>query len=112
MPDLKPPEEIAPAPDAFSEPTLEIELEQTLPAPTIETVEPEAIVELEHEPYPSPEIELTLLAPITDITSDVAPAPALHPGPKIVPQHPMPTLAMPQEFVPACYREHPALGLF
>ena len=63
MPNLKPPEEIAPAPDAYSEPTPEIELEQTLPAPTIETV---ACTTLE-----------------------------------IVPHHPVPTLAMQQEFVPA-----------
>ena len=51
-------------------------------------------MELEHEPYPSPEITLTLLAPITNITPDVAPAPTLHPGLEIVPQHLVPTLAM------------------
>ena len=85
MPDLEPLEEIAPEPDAYSEPTPEIELEQTLPAPTIETIEPEAIMELEHEPYLFSEIELTLLAPTTDITPGVAPIPALHLGSEIVP---------------------------
>ena len=57
-------------------------------------------MKLEHEPYPFPEIELTLLAPTTYITLDVLPVPALHLGPEIVPQHPVPTLAMQQEFVP------------